>query len=638
MAASSDKYSPKWYQRSVSDVLNQGLQLAFDVCRMMVLGAWLGVMNCWKKPLALGLTVGVPLMVVVCHEVAALRTTAKQPAHFREIMDELSSIRIPTGKPVPNHANSKLIYLKYTQKDTWGLYLLDIVTGKSKQVSEAVRGKGESEYAIRNTVTLLDWSPDDKYFAYARNGNRQIVFFDGDSGAAIGQTNLSGSVTASTWLPSQTLLCATGARITEFSRSSQIWHSTAFFGTVPARGKTNNTAPPPIPVAEIKSLAAFDLNSAIWQQSNSIYVLQRGRTPALVWQATNCDLIEFSFSAPAKKLLLHCKDDRGEFMADFHPRMLAGKDTLTNVVRLDTTDYQPHQVALINNGKGCAYINHSDVSLSQLIVKITPSSPPVPLPWQDEIGDFYINGLKLYAICSSTNEPAGIWQYDMTSGALECLVSSIEQPFKYAATAPVVEGYVTNSEGEQLTYYLLQPANVPGNQKRPLVVGIMGIGELGYTWDRLAQTIASCGGYFLCMDRRHRTPSQWGEDALCAYDFLSEKYPIDAKNTYLLGISAGAYTAGDLLKSKPGMWKGAFLFSLHRFPTTNQMSAHSIALDVGELDIGKDKTNLLQSLDELAASGTRPILMMHPKIGHIDRSVRLDRERMERIAAFIRQP
>jgi predicted peptidase len=204
----------------------------------------------------------------------------------------------------------------------------------------------------------------------------------------------------------------------------------------------------------------------------------------------------------------------------------------------------------------------------------------------------------------------------------------------------VLEGYVTNATGEQLTYYLLQPTDSTGNQKHPLVVGIMGNGEIGYTWDRFAQTIASCGGYFVCMDRRGRGEAdQWAEDAFCAYEFLSKHFDVDTNNVYALGISAGTYPVSQLLDSKPDIWKGAILFSAHGFPASDQIRVQSISLDVGAQDFDEVQLKaLLKSQDELAAEGIRPILTVHPGVGHIVRKISLERERMKQIVAFIHQP
>ena len=197
-----------------------------------------------------------------------------------------------------------------------------------------------------------------------------------------------------------------------------------------------------------------------------------------------------------------------------------------------------------------------------------------------------------------------------------------------------LEGYVTNAAGERLTYYLLQPPVSAAHQKHPMVLGMMAEGDKGYTWERFAQAIASCGAYFVCMDRRGRSGPQGAEDVFCAYEFLSTRFAVDRNNLYLFGICAGGNLAEELLVSRPEIWKGAMLFSTYPFPRPGRVRAQSILLDVGGLDVtgvdvdglavdqqdiekGKARlAGLLRSRDELAAAGIRPILIIHPGVGH----------------------
>jgi len=665
------KTPPKWYQQPVSEVLNQGLE--FTLSTLLSVGN--GVLGCWKNRVAWALTLTIPLLVIVSHRLAMARVAAKQPAHLKEIIDELSSIRIPTGKVVPNHADTKLLYLKYTTKDTWAVFLLNTTTRKSQLVSEVVNEAGTGELAANRTVTILGWSPRDEYFAYARSGRREIVVCDGDSGAELGKGKFRQPVSTSAWLSSRTLLCSDGDQLAEFSKSPTGWNRNLFYESPRDSAKTDDLARnkaahvhddpaketgakqskipaipqvpdkkkvllpnTKLPAGKITSLAAWGFDAAVWQQSNTIYVRERGRALNAIWHATNCTLIEFSYSASAGEFLLHCKDQEGEFLINYFPRILSGHDTFTNLVRLDTSEYRPVEVQFINNAQGYAYLNQNEDGANQLVIKLFSSKPPVELPCADEFNDFFINGVQLYGITASGDEPPGIWKCDLRSRAVDCLVPSIEKPFKYAAHAPVLEGYVTNAAGEQLTYYLLEPVRTDGNRKHPLVVGIMGAGELGNVWDRWAQGIANYGGYFVSMDRRKRSQANWADDAFCACEFLSKQFAVDTNNVYLLGVSAGSYAADHLLSSHPDVWKGAFLFSMQNFPNLDQAQTHSIALDVGELDIEKVEARLLGSQDHLAARGIRPILMVHPGAGHIVRSIRLEQERMEQIATFIRQP
>jgi hypothetical protein len=624
-----NKFSLERYQQPIAEFLARAF-------RSVLASAAEGMRSCWRKPVALAITGVVPLLVVAGHRLAQARMAAQQPPHLREIIGELNSILIPTGKPVPNHAGTKLLYLRYSKDDTWGIYMFDMASKRSGLIDKIVRRPGAAEFAVSVRATILGWSPDDKYFACARSVNAEIVIYDAKSGKSLGNRAFNRSITSSAWLSSQKLVCSDGAQIYEICRAAKGW-SSALFSEAPNKSNRTNL----LALQNINSLTAFGPDSAVCQRINALCLCERGRAPKTIWQATNGTLLEFSYSKEAGKFLLHCKDSQGEFLADYYPaKKRDDQGVVTNLARLDTHEYHPQHVTLINEGKGCAYVNHNDVSLSKLIIKPSSSGPPARLPWQDEVRGFSISGLKLFATTASTNEPAGIWKYDLATGELELLVSSLPKPFKYASTAAVLEGYVTNTAGERLTYYLLQPTCSVKNQKHPLVVGIMGIEGKGYTWEPEEQTIASCGGYFVCMDRRNRDASQWGEDAFCAYEYLAKNLDVDTNKVYLLGVSAGAYVAEQLLKSKPDAWKGAILFSMHRFPAPDGIRAQTILLDIGGLTFPQHQgeAELLQSQEALAAAGIRPILTLHPGAGHFMRSILLQTARTKQLAAFIQQP
>lgn len=611
-----------------------------------------------------------PLLVVGWHFVAMARQAAIQP-HQREIIEELCDIRLPSGRPVPNHAGTKVIFCKYTKTNAWGwgINLHDTESRKTTFLS----GGGDGASIIWGW-RILGWSPDDRFFAYTRSGYTEVVICDGNTGAELSVKKSRQPVLTGTWLTSKDLLCSDGNVIDQIYKTSDDWLITSF-SPLPADSekelrtaaqgnptklfaRDSNTEP-----GLIQFLSPFVNNAAVWQRSDALWIGEKGRIPRELWRGTNITLKEFSFSAKAGKFLLHCADKEGDFVAELYPGaeqnssalkkdeerlagtlsppvMTEGGNLLTNVVRLDTSEYQPRQFTLINEGKGYLYINHNEVSLDRLVVKMNSSSPPMDIPWKAEIRGFEANETQLYLNASGTNEPAGIWRYDLVSGSTECLVSGMEITFRYSAIAPIIQGFVTNAAGERLTYYLLPPAVALGKKKYPMVVGIMGIREKGYVWDRYMQTVSSCGAYFVCMDRHKRDYSQWAEDALCAYEYLAKNYAVDTNKVYLMGVSAGAYSVNKVLEDKPELWKGAIYYNGGRFSNSPQLRGKTIFLDVGADDLG-DKASqerFYQTQDALAAAGIRPILIARPGIGHLSASLAVEKDRLLKLGTFIQQP
>jgi dipeptidyl aminopeptidase/acylaminoacyl peptidase len=634
--AKSKRDSVKWYQLSPSEflnlVLNSGLQFALSV--LSAVGRGLAV--CRKRPGASALTIIIPLLVIACQ-----RAGRGRPAHLTETLAELSAIKIPTGRPVPNHAGTKLVYIKFNTNDSWGVYLHDLVTGKTRMETEF--GSGKAQEAITEASTrLLGWSADDQFFAYGTIRSGDINICDGKTGSHLGRFTLKRRLVAWTWTSQNRFLYSDGVSIFEAAPGQPKWVASAYY-QVPQNPHGTNAANGGVTeiTTGISRLVAGWGNSAVWLQANTLYLGAKGRAPQKIWQTTNSTLLDFSFYIEARKFLLHGRDAAGEFLVDYFPDALGGRDRLTNMVRLDTREYHPKDVTLINHGEGYAYLNQSDFSRNKLTVKLTHDSPPVQLPWGSEVRDFFINDLQLYAVSSSTNEPAGIWRYDLVSGKLDELVSSLDHPLQYAANALVVEGYVTNAAGERLTYYLLHPTGPPDQQKHPLVVCISGMGGFkGYNWDRYAQAVANCGACLVCTDRRQREPSQWAEDAFCVYESLAKTPEIDTNRVYLMGISYGNVCVNELLASRPEFWRGAVYYGTTRFPNPERLQVKSLLLDLGaeEVKEGNSYAQLLTSQDAVAAAGIQPMLVMHPGVGHNIRRISLERERLKQLVAFISQP
>src|SRR4051794_13360631 len=114
--------SVQWHQRPVAELLAQSPQFVFAVLQ----GAWHAWLGGLKRPIPLIVTLLVPLLVFTAQRLATSRRAAQQPPHLQGIINELLAIRVPTGTIVPNHANTRLLYCKYTTNDTWAVDMLDL--------------------------------------------------------------------------------------------------------------------------------------------------------------------------------------------------------------------------------------------------------------------------------------------------------------------------------------------------------------------------------------------------------------------------------------------------------------------------------------------------------------------------------
>ncbi len=585
--------------------------------------------------LGLVLAVLTPLLVVTCHRLA----TSGKPAHLHETVEELGSILIFAGRPLLNHDCTKMVFLQYRTlgsrtNDSWGINLLDLASGKRTLLDELSTDSWREE-AIYGQVRTFGWSPDDKLFAYCRKKQKEIVIADIATGKIVATFLVPKSIGSGTWLSPQTLVCTDRERVFAVTQSGGQWlppQDLVAPVSAPGDGGTNQP---------IESLQAFSADTLLWQQAGDIWKLRRGEAcPEKVWQTRTNELVEYFYAPETGKFLLHFRDARGDRLAELPTPGGGGAATLTNEERIENGGYRPTQVRWINQGRGYAYLNESDYGLNTPVIKFDRQRPPAQLPWQSEIKSYAVCGEQLFVMSSLTNEPMGIWQYDLVSGALERLVANQERPFQYAVNQPPLEHVFTNVAGKRLSYYLLEPAGLNPDRLAPLVFGCMGKLEKAYVWDRYAQTIANCGFYCVIPDRRNSEVSEWAADAVSIYEDLKKRINLNLNQVHLLGISVGAGTMNELLTTRPELWRDAIYLSPGSLPDPALLSRRRVLVDIGGLDPlwGEKSINAKKFRDAAARAGAEVTLLIREGVEHNCRILSIEKERLHQLASFLGKP
>lgn len=585
--------------------------------------------------LGIALAVLTPLVAFTCHRLAR----ARKPAHLHAMVEELGSILIFAGRPLLNHDCSKMVFLQYRTmgsrtNDSWGINLLELASGKRTLLDELSTDSWREE-AIYGQVRTFGWSPDDKFFAYCRKKQKEIVISDIPSGNIVATFSVSNAIGSGAWLSPQRLVCTDRERIFEVAFSGGKWQSPQELlspASTPGGGGTNQP---------IESLQAFSADRVLWQQGGDIWKLHRGSaTPEKVWQSDTNELVEYFYSQETQKFLLHLRDTRGDLIAEFQPQGTGVAKVLTYEERIEAGGYRPTQVRWINEGHGYAYLNESDYSLNAPVIKFDRQRPAARLPWQSEIKSYAVCGQQLFVMSSLTNEPMGIWKYDLVSGALERLVANQEHPFQYAVSQPPLEHVFTNTAGKRLSYYLLEPAGLVPGRKAPLVFGCMGKLEKAYVWDRYAQTIANCGFYFVIPDRRNSEVDEWAGDAVSIYEDLRRRINLDTNRVHLLGISIGAGTMNELLITRPELWQDAIYLSPGSLPNPARLGRRRVLVDIGGLDPrwGEKSINAKKFRDAAVRAGTEVTLLIREGVEHNCRILSIEKERLHQLANFLGQP
>lgn len=559
------------------------------------------------------------------------RQAAGRPAHRFETVEELGSILVFAGRPQPNHAGDKFIFFQYRTiasrtNDTWGLYVQDVSSGKKRMVDE---------FWICRTRTF-GWSPDDRFYAYARNGLCDVVICNVDEGKPVAVISTKTEFLSGAWLTPEKLVCSDGEQIFEFVQSGGRWHGPQNFAST--NGGLKEIQPEG---RKIEYLQAFSSHSLLWKQGNAIMKSSSTveESPLLAWQTPTNELVDFFCSRQSEKILVLGRDKKTDFLTVLGNQGATDQYVSAYQERLDTKNFRATQVRLINKDRGYAYLGESDFSLNQVGYKMGMESGDAPsfVPLQGEIKSFEVSEQQLFLFGSLSDEPVGIWKYDLIKGELKQLASNQQRPFQYALSQTPVKNVTTNAAGKPLTYYLLEAIRPREGNRPPLVLGAMGYAEKTYYWDRYAQTIANCGAGFVMVDRRDRPDSEWADDLLAVYHALNRRNEFDTNNVYLFGISKGAICMNELLETKPALWRGAIFMSPGSLPETSCLNSKKLYMDIGGMDPtwGANSIRAKTYQDQAAKAGADMSLFIRPNVGHNSRLLSVEKERLHQLAAFL---
>lgn len=571
-----------------------------------------------SKRTSIVLAIATPLLVVVWHLVAL----AQRPSHLDQIASELGCPGMwgfTLINPSPDNAGDRVLFVE-SGENGYGVYCAQIGGHRKLLYEEPYGGPGAPN------ARLLGWSPDDKYFAYCRpvNGVWQIAICDGDTGETV--ANVNARADSGAWLSAQTLAAVNDQHVLyTITQTDGKWSQPQPFKYF--KDKSHRLS-----AFRVDGFSAFDADSVIWQQGNTIWSCgDNDEGPTKVWEATPDTLLEFSYSRPANRLLLHCEGADGPYFADLHPGHDEQPD---NITRIDPEKYSPSHLTLINNGKGYAFMSQINLT-NTLVTKMDDAHEATQVVCPDQVRGIGANQRQIFVVTSLDNGPWGICEFDAASGAAECVVPNAEEHFDYLTNCAVEQDQVSDASGDTIKYYLYAPPNPSPKKKCPLIMGVLGIGPPGFAWDPTHAALANCGYYFVYVERYKRGYSQWGADVLTVYSDLLKRFNIDTNNVYLYGVSAGAGTVFDLLEEKPELWRGALLFSPGGLFDPLQMPGKHFFIDTGGSDLGRRPRRFQ---DDAAKAGISVTLVLHPGLGHIIMYPPAERERLREALIFLNEP
>ena len=377
-------------------------------------------------------------------------------------------------------------------------------------------------------------------------------------------------------------------------------------------------------------------NSVVWQRGGDIWRCSyNSDAPVKIWESSTNQLLEFTFSASDQLFLLHCLDANGEFVGSLDPakgQFPARFSEIARLARLPATN-----LMCVGGVKDFAYFTKGEAGRKALVIQSKDSPVTATVEWATAksyaSARSYAAGQKqIYVIGQRalTNDLVSIWRYDAANGSLACVVPNQETELKFAKNDAVSLVMVTNSLGDKLAYSLKSPAGFSASKKCPVVIGE---GWTGY------QLAVVGGGYcFANLSREGREMDQWHEDMMAVYDDLAKNPGIDIAQVYLLGISGGASVVNRLLEEKPGLWRGAILFSPVDFPDLTRVRVSKILIDSGGADLhlgDNGRARMAKFQDAALLAGIQVTVASHEDAGHVFNSVKAEKERVQELVKFL---
>ena len=528
--------------------------------------------------------------------------------HLLAVASEVGSVPQFRERMFASGDGSSLVYYRETENGL-GTYFYNTASGKNRMLFE------QREFGFNGFLGTVIWSPDDRLLACAykndtdpQHPKREIDIFDAVSGETIMKIDAIWE-SRFIWLSSDSFAYTryNGAWLVYERKPDGKWEQTQ---VVNRFGRDEY----------LYNLIATSPHSVAWEQENEIWThnLTTG-AEMKIWPATNT-LYGFTYDDGTGDLLLNCGDESGPLTIRFHPP------------RFDET-----QGTILETSRRFNRTRWVGLRIEQGIYSFTimtgTNSAPMRFDWDGMAEDYKLAGDSLYFVGNRANETPGIWQYNLTTKEVRCLVSNPKEEFKLVkAFAPSV-GMGVATQGRQISYHLWKPEHISPGKKYPLIIG-----QTHYIWNPYQQVATAAGCYYVAADRATWADNidNWPEDVLELHDILAKDPNIDTNRIFLTAFSAEARDVNQVLATKPGICKGVILFNPGVEPDLSQAHLSRMLIFGGkDDDAGTPVAQLEQYQNTAAKAGIPVTLIIQEGAQHIVRSVATERERTRQFARFL---
>ena len=350
------------------------------------------VNTCARGFVASGL--GIVLLGFGCSD----KRIAEAPA-FRElpnVVEEVMSVGEFSSSPVPNHAVSRLAYIRAGAQGN-ALWEMDLPVGRARRLARP-------EQALR----LFDWSADDRYLLLRDLDNDDVLtLYDASEGS---------------FRPAMPVENPEGRRVRWASNAGQVtWLGPNAFAYV-----ANRDATPELRVATLdgqeKRLATVSRRRAqhllprlseaefgfVSEQELWSFNLAAGQASQLTTNLSK-DYLWLNYSKE-NEAFLYCSEDDSEWRHLY--RLDHGPQGWRKLTQLTFGPEHTYNGQWIQGGTGFAYVGNL-TNHFYLAVRPSEAQRGTNLFWGGYVNSYKVaeDGNRIFAVASVGPEPSGLWEY-----------------------------------------------------------------------------------------------------------------------------------------------------------------------------------------------------------------------------------
>ncbi len=372
------------------------------------------------------------------------------------------------------------------------------------------------------------------------------------------------------------------------------------------------------PFANAFGLTTLDARTIAWGQSRWIWSMNLDAAtpqPILDVQSAlpaNTTLQNFSYSKQTGRFLLSCDTAGTPSLWRLDPNTPSGLVKIADGLSDGKWTSGGGWVARQNN---------------YLMVAHDLTSEPVRIVPRASIDGFAVspNGQRLFIQGTIKDEvSSGVWQYDLASSKLTCLVPYSDKQLAGAKRENYNSASLRLPSGETLTYNVFPPVNGYRyiHHRYPLVIGdttlwVVMRGAHGRLW---IPALATGDAYVVVVNRADwwNGIEKWSDNVQAVYNEVVKTLPIDRNRVFLFGASAETTHMKDLATKSPGLWRGVILLNPTGLPDFSNISLLGqrprILISAGGLE-GEDQ-RFKQYQEKSLQSGVVVEYVIAPDEGH----------------------